>query len=143
MFYSLLNLTEEQKFVYLRLLVFLAKSDNIVVKEEKDFIQQILLRFNLPSEKLKSLTIPQNIDEIYHMLKPINNRQIALDLIHCLWFATLADEHIADEEIEIVRAVAKFLNISDDVLMKLNDFVLDEINFLDRACKILETDKVF
>ena len=142
MFYNPLALTLEQKLVYVRLLIYLAKSDRNFAKVEENFIEKLMKRFALPPESLKGLDIPSNLDEIYDVLKPINSRLLALDLIHCLWFATSVDELIADEEVEIIRKVAQFLHINEDTLLRINSFVLDEMEIADRARQMLETDKV-
>ncbi len=143
MFYNPLQLTDEQKLVYVRLLIFLAKSDKDFSKVEEKHIEWLMRRLKLPPETLKGLSVPKDLNEVYEIIKPIDNRQVALDLIHCLWFVTSADELIADEEVEIIRKVARALKIDEDTLLRLNDFVQDEIMFLERARNILEAKTVF
>lgn len=142
MFYNPLALTLEQKLVYVRLLIYLAKSDRNFAKVEESFIGKLMARFALSPETLKGLEVPAGLDEIYGVLKPINNRLLALDLIHCLWFATSVDEVISDEEVAIIRQVAHFLRIDEDTLLAINDFVLDEMEFIERARKVLGTNNI-
>ena len=143
MFYNPLQLSDEQKLVYVRLLIFLAKADKDFSKVEEKHIGRLMRRLKLSPEVLKGLYVPKTLDEVYEVIKPINDRRAALDLVHCLWFVALADETIDNEEVEVIRKVAKALNIDDDTLLALNDFVLDEIMFLERARKTLEADTVF
>lgn len=143
MFYNPLDLTEEQKLVYVRLLVYLAKSDKDFSKVEERHIRRFASRFKLSAESLRGLSVPASLSEVYEIIKPINNRKIALDLVHSLWFVSLADEIIDNEEVEFIRKVAKALNIDDDTLLEINNFVLDEIMFLERARKTLEAETVF
>lgn len=142
MFYNPLELTQEQKLVYVRLLIYLAKSDKNFAKIEQSFIQKLMIRFDLPPSALNGLSVPSDLDEIYDILKPINTRALALDLIHCLWFATSVDEIIADEEVAIIRKVARYLHIDEDTLLRINSFVLDEMALVERAQKIMETNNL-
>lgn len=137
-----LALTEEQKLVYIKLLIYLAKSDDNPDAIEQDFIKKIMARFNLAPTVLVNLNVPRSIDDLYGVVQPIKDRAIAVDLLHCLWFAASIDGVIADEEVMIIRNVARLLNIGDDTILILNNFVLDELTFLQQACEFLETDEV-
>ncbi len=140
--YNPLVLTDEQKIAYIKMLVYLAKSDNNPEFIEKKFIKETIERFKLPLTLLGNLSVPQSIDDIYAVLSPIRDRAIAIDLVHCLWFAATIDSVIADDEIKIIRNVARILNIDDDTVLIINNFVLDEITFLQQACDVLETEVV-
>lgn len=142
MFYSPLNLTQEQKLVYVKVLIFLARSDQFFTVSEQTFIKQLMQRFRLSPDVLKGLSVPKDIEDVYDILKSVNDRKIALDLIHCMWFAASTDERIADEEVDIIRKIAKFWHIDDDTVLAINDFVQDEIMFLERTRKVLETEIV-
>lgn len=140
--YNPLALTNEQKLVYIKLLIYLAKSDNNPDYLEKQFIKNIITRFNLDQALLQNLSIPQSIDDLFNVLKPIRDRKIALDLVHCIRFAAAIDSTIAEEESKIIRNVARLLNIDEDSLLVINNFVFDELTFLQQACDALEADEV-
>lgn len=140
--YNPLLLTEEQKLVYIRLLIYLAKSDNDADITEKTFIKNMILRFKLPLTTLQNLSYPQSIDDLYDTLKPMHDRQIAIDLLHCLRFAASVDSVINEKEVKIINNIARILDIDDDTMLVINNFVFDELLFLKQACLALEADEV-
>jgi uncharacterized tellurite resistance protein B-like protein len=133
---------EEQKLAYIKLLIYLAKSDNNPDTIEKVFIKKMMIRFNLPADSLVGLAVPASLDDIYDVARPIKERAMAIDLLHTLWFAASIDEVIADEEIKIIRSLARILNIDDDTVLVINNFVLDEITFMQQAEDVLETQNI-
>lgn len=142
MFYNPVNLTDKQKLVYIRMLVYLAKSDKNPNFIEKDFIKTIIARFQLNPNLMQNLTVPNDDGDLSVILQPIDSYAVAVDLLHCLWYATSVDSRISDKEVQIIRDAAKILNIDDDTLLRINDFVVDEIMFVERARDILKAPEV-
>lgn len=140
--YNPIELNEEQKLVYVRLLIYLAKADNNPDFIEKRFIKNIISRFQLSPTLLQNLSVPSKLDDLYVLLRPIRERAIAIDLLHCLRFAASVDSIIDEEEVKIIRTVAHILEIDDDTLLVINNFVFDEMIFLKQACDVLETEEV-
>lgn len=140
--YNPLPLTEAQKLTYISLLVFLAKADNNPEYIEREFVKKVISRFGLSTDSLQKLSVIKTIDDLPYILQPIRERAVALDLLHCLWFAASVDGVISSDETKIIRNVARILNIGDDTMLMLNSFVMDEMNFLQQACDMLETEEV-
>ncbi len=140
--YNAVHLTTEQKVAYIRVLTYLAKSDRNPDYIERGFIKKLILRMNLTDDILKSIFVPRNQEELYRALMPISTRTIAIDLIHCLWFAASVNSMITDEEIAIIRKVAMILRIDNDTLLNIHNFVTDEIMFLQQARDVLEADDI-
>lgn len=136
----MLELTQEQKLVYIRLLFYLAKVDSRPDLLERKYIKKMMSRFRLPAELLQNLSVPTKLDDLPEVLAPIHGRAMAVDLIHCLWFAASVDSNIDENEIKIIRNVARITGIDEDIVLVINNFVQDEINFMQQACEILETD---
>ena len=142
-FYNPIELTEAQKLVYIRLLIYLTKSDSDIDVMEKQFIKNMILRFQLPLTTLQNLSYPQSIDDLYDTVKPImHNRKIAIDVLHCLRFSASVDSVINENEIKIINNIARILEIDDDTMLVINNFVFDELLFLKQACIALEADEV-
>ncbi|MBP5353338.1 MAG: TerB family tellurite resistance protein [Alphaproteobacteria bacterium] len=137
--YNPLDLTQEQKLVYIRLLFYLAKSDNNPDTLECNYIKKMMSRFGLSADVLQSLSIPKSLDDLQGVLRPIKGKEMAVDLIHCLWFAASVDSEISTEEIKIIRNVARILNVDEDMVLVINNFVLDEMTFMQQACEVLGT----
>jgi len=140
--YNPIELSDEQKMVYIRLLIYLAKADNNPDYIEKQFIKNMITRFQLSPTLLQNISVPRSLDDLYGLLRPIRERAIALDLLHCLRFAASVDSVIDEEEVKIIRTVANILEIDDDTLLVINNFVFDEMIFLKQACDVLETEEV-
>lgn len=140
--YNAITLTEEQKIAYIRVLAYLAKSDRNPDYIERNFISKLLDRMNLSPDVLKKIYIPRNNEELYRALMPICTRAIAIDLLHCLWFAASVNTIISDDEIMIIRKIAQILRIDNDTLLSIHHFVTDEIMFLQHAREVLEADDI-
>ena len=140
--YDAITLTEEQKIAYIRVLAYLAKSDRNPDYIERNFISKLLDRMNLSPDVLKKIYIPRNNEELYRALMPICTRAIAIDLLHCLWFAASVNTIISDDEIMIIRKIAQILRIDNDTLLSIHHFVTDEIMFLQHAREVLEADDI-
>ena len=140
--YNAITLTEEQKIAYIRVLAYLAKSDRNPDYIERNFISKLLDRMNLSPDVLKKIYIPRNNVELYRALMPICTRAIAIDLLHCLWFAASVNTIISDDEIMIIRKIAQILRIDNDTLLSIHHFVTDEIMFLQHAREVLEADDI-
>ncbi len=140
--YNAIPLTEEQKIAYIRVLAYLAKSDRNPDYIERNFISKLLDRMQLLPDVLKKIYIPRNNEELYRALMPICTRAIAIDLLHCLWFAASVNTLISDDEIMIIRKIAQILRIDNDTLLNIHHFVTDEIMFLQHAREVLEADNI-
>lgn len=140
--YNAIPLTEEQKIAYIRVLAYLAKSDRNPDYIERNFISKLLDRMQLLPDVLKKIYIPRNNEELYRALMPICTRVIAIDLLHCLWFAASVNTLISDDEIMIIRKIAQILRIDNDTLLSIHHFVTDEIMFLQHAREVLEADDI-
>ena len=140
--YNAIPLTEEQKIAYIRVLAYLAKSDRNPDYIERNFISKLLDRMQLLPDVLKKIYIPRNNEELYRALMPICTRAIAIDLLHCLWFAASVNTLISVDEIMIIRKIAQILRIDNDTLLSIHHFVTDEIMFLQHAREVLEADDI-
>ena len=136
------KLTPAQKRAYLQMLIYVAKADQNPEILERKYIKNIVQRLQYPLSELKNMTVPMSLNDLYVTLRPIGGRAMAIDLLHCLWFVASVDSVIVDDEIKIIRSAARILNISDDEVLVINNFVQDELEFMQRACDILETEEV-
>ena len=140
--YNAVHLTIEQKKSYIRVLAYLAKSDKSSDYIERDFMENLLKRMDLTPEILKEIYVPRNQEELYKALMPICTREIAIDLLHCLWFASSVNTVITDDKIMIIRKIAQILRVDNDTLLNIHHFVMDEIDFLQRALKVFEAKDI-
>jgi len=140
--YNAVLLTEEQKIAYIRVLSYVAKIDKNPSYIENEFTLKLLDRMQINPEVLKTVYVPRSNEELYKALMPICTRPIAIDLLHCLWFAASVDTVISDEEIALLRKIAQIVRIDNDTLLNIFHFVNDEIAFLQHAKEVLEAEEV-
>ena len=115
-----IKLTPAQKRAYLQMLIYVAKADQNPEILERKYIKNIVQRLQYPLSELKNMTVPMSLNDLY----------------------VTVDSVIVDDEIKIIRSAARILNISDDEVLVINNFVQDELEFMQRACDILETEEV-
>lgn len=140
--YNAVHLTEEQKIAYIRVLSYVAKTDRNPSYIENDFLIILISRMHLAPEILKEIYVPRSNEELYKALMPICTRAIAIDLLHCLWFAASVGSLVTDEEIMLIRKIAQILRIDNDTLLNIFHFVNDEIAFLQHAKEVLEAEDI-
>lgn len=140
--YNPVHLSTEQKIAYIRVLSYLSQADRNPDYIGRDFLRKIISRMHLTEDDMKKVYVPRNKEELYRALTPINTRQIAIDLIHCLWFAASVNSLITDEEIAAIREIATILRIDSHTLLSIYNFVADEIVFLQQARDVLEADDI-
>lgn len=140
--HSATKLTEEQKIAYIKILAYFTLQDKNSNDEAKNYIMKQVNRFKLVSEELRNVFIPRNHEELYKSLVPISGRPMAIDLLHCLWFAASVNSIISDNEIALIRKIAQILRIDNDTLLNIHHFVADEISFIEKAKDILETEEI-
>jgi len=140
--YNAVHLTEEQKIAYIRVLSYVAKTDRNPSYIENDFIIKLISRMHLTVEILKEIYVPRSNEELYKALMPICTRTIAIDLLHCIWFAASVNSIVSDEEIMLIRKIAQILHIDNDTLLNIFHFVNDEIAFLQHAQEVLEAEDI-
>ena len=140
--HSATKLTEEQKIAYIKILAYFTLQDRNSKDEAKNYIMKQVNRFKLVSEELKNVFIPRNNEELYKSLVPISTRSMAIDLLHCLWFAASVNSIISDNEIGLIHKVAQKLRKDNDTLLNIHHFVTDEISFIEKAKDILEAEEV-
>ncbi|MFH1852638.1 MAG: TerB family tellurite resistance protein [Candidatus Neomarinimicrobiota bacterium] len=127
------------------LLVLLAsvmKADRQLLKSELEYVKQFLLRQFSPVDAQELMTLFRDILEQDYPLRDVC-RQIQhsmdhpsrLELIHVLFGLSMADGQIHPQEDEIIRRIARWINVND------SDFDSIQAMFIgsgDAAYKILE-----
>lgn len=141
-FYNPLELSEEQKIVYIKLLVYMAQADNEAAAMERTFIKKTIVQLKIDPKSLHAIDVPKNHDDLYSALLPISGREMSIDLLHRLWYAASIDSDFADEEIELLKRIAKILDIEEETLLEIGNFVVDEANFFEQVEDIFETSNV-
>ena len=130
-------MTKEQKLIFLKALIALAKTDNKVDEDEKDFLKGMSLVFNLPQEDIDIKHIPSE-DEVVDMVKVIKDRKLAMNLIKEMCMLANFDGDMSDEEIVLIGRVGEAMGLSVDKIQDISQWVIDRIVLQERGKIIFE-----
>lgn len=130
-------MTKEQKLIFLKTLVALAKADTKIDENEKDFLKGMSLVFNLPQEDIDIKHIPSE-DEVVDMVKVIKDRKLAMSLIKEMCMLANFDGDMSDEEIVLIGRVGEAMGLSVDKIQDISQWVIDRIVLQERGKIIFE-----
>lgn len=130
-------MTKEQKLIFLKTLVALAKTDTKIDENEKDFLKGMSLVFNLPQEDIDIKHIPSE-DEVVDMVKVIKDRKLAMNLIKEMCMLANFDGDMSDEEIVLIGRVGEAMGLSVDKIQDISQWVIDRIVLQERGKIIFE-----
>ena len=132
------TLSSEEKLVFIKLFCALIKSDNKVDNDEVDFLKQIAKRYEVDNNTV--VQIIKNVSNIDHIAeaRKISDRSHALELLKELCFLANIDDSLQDDEINMIIAIARAMNIEDEKLILINRFVLDTVILEKTGRTILE-----
>ena len=130
-------MTKEQKLIFLKALIALAKADTKIDENEKDFLKGMSLVFNLPQEDIDIKHIPSE-DEVVDMVKVIKDRKLAMNLIKEMCMLANFDGDMSDEEIVLIGRVGEAMGLSVDKIQDISQWVIDRIVLQERGKIIFE-----
>lgn len=130
-------MTKEQKLIFLKALIALAKTDNKVDEDEKDFLKGMTIVFNLPREDIDVEHLPSE-DEVVDMVKAIQDRKLAMSLIKEMCMLANFDGDMSDEEIVLIGRVGEAMGLSVDKIQDISQWVIDRIVLQERGKIIFE-----
>ena len=105
------EMTEEEKIIFLRVLVALARSDNNFDDEEKAFIKDIAIIFGITKDKIDDILLPLTDDEVIKDASKIKKRQAALQLIKEACLLANSDGDLSDREIILIGKIGQAMGI--------------------------------
>lgn len=115
--HPLMVYSEEEKVAYLSLIATIFFVDNKFRDEEKELLDELIVRFKISDEgrkRIYSFIAPKNDadnEELLSMLKELNDPILKYKLIDDLGFAATIDKEFLPEEYEYIFNTAKKLKI--------------------------------
>lgn len=131
-------MTEEEKMVFLKALVKLAKADNNFDDNEKDFIRGMGIMFNLPKSVIPKLAETISDDEFLKQLKVIKDRRLAMDLVKEMCMLANFDGDMSGEEIILIGKAGEAMGLSLEKIQDISQWVIDRIILQERGKIIFE-----
>lgn len=133
-----LALSQEQKLVFLKALLFLSKVDGTIDKDEIKYIKKVARKFKIENpERVFALGTEA---DLLNELQVISERRVAMELIKELCTLGHADSHLTDDEILFIGHVAMSLNIDLQKVEEINNWVIDKLIWLEQGKIIFEDE---
>ena len=129
-------LTEEQKIVFLKTLLFASKIDGEVDVGEVKFIKKRATKYTV--EDIKKIFEQVSERELMQELEVLKQRRVAMELIKELFRLGHSDSDLGDEEILFIGRVATALNIEIRKVEQISSWVIDRFIWLEQGRIIFE-----
>lgn len=137
-FEYVVNLSLEEKLLFLRLIIRLIGKDGKIDDNERSFMKELAKQYQIPKECSAQINQVMSEDALMEQAKNLLNRQKSLYLIKELLTVANSDEDLDDKEIDLVIKVGKALQIEDEKVAEINQLVLDYMSWYDRYKQALE-----
>lgn len=132
------TLSEEQKILFLKTLLFFSKVDGEVDEGEVKFIKKMATKYKI--EDIKKVFDPITEPELLSQVTVLSKRRIALELIKELFSLGHADSDLSDEEILFVGRVGQALGVEVSKIEQISNWVIDYIVWCEQGKIIFEEE---
>lgn len=129
-------LSDAEKTVFLRTVLYMSKLDGQVDEDEVNFIKKVVKKFKIANPQ--DIFATKTEDEIIEDLAVISERRTALELIKELCMLGHADNDLSDEEVLFIGHVGKALDISIKKIEEISNWVIDYVIWLEQGKIIFE-----
>lgn len=129
-------LSDAEKTVFLRTVLYMSKLDGQVDEDEVNFIKKVVKKFKIANPQ--DIFATKTEDEIIADLSVISERRTALELIKELCMLGHADNDLSDEEVLFIGHVGKALDISIKKIEEISNWVIDYVIWLEQGKIIFE-----
>ena len=132
------DLSEDQKTLFLKTLLFFSKVDDEVDEGEVKFIKKMANKYKI--ENIKKVFDPISETELLSQLVLLSKRRIALELIKELFSLGHTDSDLSDEEILFIGRVGQALGVEISKLEQISNWVIDYIVWQEQGKIIFEEE---
>ncbi|MBR6409425.1 MAG: hypothetical protein IKS23_04215 [Alphaproteobacteria bacterium] len=131
-------LTEEQKIVFLKTLLYISKIDGEVAQGEAKFIKKMANKYKI--ENLSKIFEPTSEQKILSELKILRQRRVAMELIKEMFRLGHTDYELGDEEILFIGRVAAVTGIEIKKVEQISTWIIDYVIWKEQEKIIFEED---
>lgn len=132
------EMSEEERVVFLKALVRLARADGHVDDGEKAFIEELAQVFEIPAGRADEIRAAMNDDEVVEEAKKIKNRRTAMELIKEMCMLANADGDLSDRETLLIGRVGRAMGLELEKVEQIGQWVIDRIVWLEEGKIIFE-----
>ena len=135
---ALTRLSEEERIIFLRALVSLARADDNFDEDEKNFIRDTAVIFGIPQRKADLILTPLNDDELIKDVAKIKDRQAALQLIKEACLLANSDGDLSEHEVLLIGKIGQAMGVELEKIEQISQWVIDRIVWLEEGKLIFE-----
>lgn len=132
------QMSEDEKVIFLKILVALARCDNKFDDEEKAFVKDSAIVLGLTKDHVDEILAPMTNDEVVECASKITNRQAALNLIKEACLLANSDDNLSEQEIVLIGKIGQAMNVELEKIEEISQWVIDRIIWLERGKIIFE-----
>lgn len=130
------DMTDEQKKVFLKALLFACKADGKVDEKEVRYIKRTADKYKI--DDIKKIFEPITEDQFFEELSCFSERKWALELIKGIFKISLSDYDLSDSELDFIYRIGHKLGIDSTKIEEINNWVLDYIVWQEQGKIIFE-----
>ena len=132
----ILNLSQEQKTVFLKTLFYMANIDGNRDEQEIKYIVDAAKAYKI--ENFEDIFKETSQKEILSELKTLNNRRACLELIKELCLLGHSDSDLTDDETLFIGHAGLAMGIELEKIEQISNWVVDKIIWLEQGKIIFE-----
>lgn len=132
------QMTEDEKIIFLKVLVALARTDGNFDENEKTFIQDIAIAFGISKNHITMVFEEISDEQLIKDAAKIKNRQAALQLIKEACLLANSDGDLSEHEIIFIGKVGQAMGIELEKIEQISQWVIDRIIWLEEGKIIFE-----
>lgn len=132
------QMSDEEKIVFLRVLVALAKIDDNFDNDERNFIKDLAVIFGIGKAKTEEVLAPLSDEELIREASKIKNRQAALQLVKEACLLANSDGDLSEREIILIGKIGQAMGVELEKIEQISQWVIDRIVWLEQGKVIFE-----
>ena len=132
------QMSEDDKILFIRILIALSHIDKELQKSEKTFIRNMATMFRIPEEKTPSIDTSPSVEEIIKEAASIKNRNIALHIIKEICFLANSDGNLSNEEMLFIGQVGQAMGIELEKIAQISQWIIDYLVWIENSKIIFE-----
>lgn len=132
------EMSEDDRVIFLKALVRLAKADGQVDDGEKKFIGELAQVFEIPAARAAEIRAAANDDAVVEEVKKIKNRRTAMELVKEMCMLANSDGDLSDRETLLIGRVGQAMGLELEKVEQIGQWVIDRIVWLEEGKIIFE-----
>ena len=132
------KMSEEEKIVFLKVLVHLACLDSNFEEDEKVFINHMTVMLNISTSKMPEILKQETLESLVKKVSIIRDRQTALHLIKEACLLSNIDSKMTPKEIEFIGKIGLAMGLDLEKIEQISRWVIDRLIWLEEEKVIFE-----